>query len=110
MAEYVHPALPPKVQLEKWEQIYFSDEENFDVLLIEAYQAGADHELEACCEWLRKQGYLNVATGLQKDRRPKPLSLKKKAILAIETAIVDGRLSTLAGDVVRDALDLIKEE
>jgi hypothetical protein len=46
-----------------------------------AYAAGADAELEACCEWMEVQerlpGYL--ANDLRKARRPKPLSLKQQA-------------------------------
>lgn len=114
MTEYVHPVFPPKPQLEKWEQLYFSNEENLDVLLIEAYQSGADHELAECFSAIEKlKWFANPEFRTQQlynIRRPKPPSLKEKAILAIETAVTDGRLSPVVGDVVREALDLIKEE
>jgi hypothetical protein len=41
-------------------------------LINQAYAAGADRELEACCEWLQDPD-LNVDTyKLRADRRPKP--------------------------------------
>jgi hypothetical protein len=56
-----------------------------DVLLIlEAFQAGADQELEACVEWLvANQWFLPEGKGLttfRAVRRPKPPSLKEQAI------------------------------
>lgn len=114
MAEYVHPVLPPKPQLEKWEQLYFSNEENLDVLLIQAYQSGADYELDECCNTIEEFKWFVTPKfrleQLVKVRRPKPPSLKEEAIFAIDSAIADGRLSPVVGDTVRKALDLIKEE
>ena len=52
-----------------------------DVLLIlEAFQAGAEQELEACCELLKADGYKGKAIDLRNARRPKPPSLKEQAI------------------------------
>ena len=56
-----------------------------DVLLIlEAFQAGADQELEACCEWLDKEIGPVDSCDLRADRRPKPPSLKEQALKALE--------------------------
>jgi hypothetical protein len=75
-----HPAIPPSDLLKKWEDKWFDEEEHADVLLIQAYQAGADEELEACCEWLQDPD-LNVDTyKLRAFRRPKPPSLKEQAL------------------------------
>jgi hypothetical protein len=66
-----HPAIPPADQLKKWEDKWFDEEEHADVLLIQAFQAGADQELEACCEWVTME---TPADGvhLRAARRPSP--------------------------------------
>jgi hypothetical protein len=52
-----------------------------DVLLIlEAFQAGADQELEACCTWLSDHGYIAADPELRDARRSKALSLKEQAL------------------------------
>ena len=48
--------------------------------IAQAHQAGADQELEACCEWIRDSDGYDAALGLRADRRPKPLSLKEQAL------------------------------
>lgn len=80
-----HPITPPPELLKSWEDRHFDEEENVDLLLIEAYQAGADQELDACCEYLRR-----CAAWEPEDvdefcaaRRLKPLSLKKQALDAL---------------------------
>ena len=53
-----------------------------------AAQWGADQELEACIEWLREYHQGKCAGGtenLRRSRRPKPPSLKQKALEALET-------------------------
>ena len=47
-----------------------------------AYAAGADAELEACVEWFDRRipGYEMVADQIRAARRPKPPSLKQKAL------------------------------
>jgi hypothetical protein len=56
-------------------------------MLIQAYQAGADQELEACCEWLKDTAHVGIDFELINARRPKPLSLKKVAYDALDTYI-----------------------
>jgi hypothetical protein len=50
-------------------------------IAIRAAQWGADQELEACCEWT--QGYAECGDSLRAARRPKPPSLKKQALKAV---------------------------
>jgi hypothetical protein len=58
-----------------------------------AAQWGADQELEACCEWLHWQ---NLAThselipSLRAARRPKPPSLKEKALEGLTRLVSTG--------------------
>ncbi len=65
-----HPAIPPSDQLKKWEDQWFNEEEHADVLLIQAFQAGADQELEACCHEV--QNMYSGGSRLRAARRPSP--------------------------------------
>jgi hypothetical protein len=87
MTEQTHPMIPPTELLGQWEDDWFNEREHADVLLVNAYAAGAlagaDQELEACCEWLQDLE-LNVDTcKLRAARRPNPLSLKEQAMQAL---------------------------
>jgi hypothetical protein len=86
-----HPAIPPADQLKKWEDQWFDEEEHPDVLLIQAFQAGADQELEACCEefsrfWDETELVTldDVLKRLRAARRPKPPSLKEQALELVD--------------------------
>lgn len=76
---------PPADLLKRWEDAWFDEEEHPDFLLIQAFQAGADQELEACLEWLDKNlpGYDACKGSLRKARRPKPPSAKEQALFAL---------------------------
>jgi hypothetical protein len=56
---------------------------NLDAIQL-AYQAGADQELEACCELLRQFGLNETSLKLQRIRRPKPPSLKEQALKTVD--------------------------
>ena len=79
-------------------------------LILEAFAAGADQELEACCEWLDFYSATSTARGLRAARRPKPPSLKDQALLAIDVAVADGRLSPDVSKVVRRALEALPND
>ena len=81
----------PSDLLKNWEDRFHDDNENVDVLLIEAYEAGhragADQELEACLEWLNNTDVddsQEAAKDLRDARRPKPPSLKEQALATLE--------------------------
>ena len=109
-----HPAIPPSDQLKKWEDKWFDEEEHPDVLLIQAFQAGADMELEACCELILSElrGQLRPAQRIVDDlraaRRPKPLSLKAQALGILDDAhrgdLGDDEITT-----IRRALEALPE-
>jgi len=89
MTEQQHPMVPPSELLKQWEDDWFEERENADVLLVNAYAAGAlagaDAELEACCAFAESQpwGLVNgphVADLIRAARRPKPPSLKEQAL------------------------------
>jgi hypothetical protein len=70
-----------------------------------AYQAGADQELEACCKWTAIVG---GAEALRATRRPQPPSLKEQA-LAVLTQYMTGEtiLTKDSVDTIRRALEAL---
>jgi hypothetical protein len=110
-----HPAIPPSDQLKKWEDKWFDEEEHPDVLLIQAFQAGADQELEACVEWLGdapvvwdNNGDLHPGSYLRDARRPKP-SLKQQAMCALIDGIARGGNDPSDIETIRRALEALPE-
>ena len=86
MIEQQHPMVPPNTLLNDWKSDWF--DVNEDVLLSQAYQAGADAELEACCEWLIAWDTCEgekLASFLREGRRPST-SLKQQALKTLEDA------------------------
>ena len=83
-----HPMVPPNILLNNWESDWFNERENVDVLLIQAYQAGADAELDACVKWLEAEDSF-LGGELRAERRPTPQSLKEQALEDLEILIAD---------------------
>lgn len=90
MTNQQHPITPPEQLLERWWCRHIDEEESFDVLLTEAYQAGADQELEACCKLFESNSVCGTkfqrrssVRDLRDKRRPKPPSLKEQAFTAM---------------------------
>jgi hypothetical protein len=71
--------------------------------IAQAYQKGADQELEACCEWLdRNNQWAQVDIDELRDaRRPKPPSLKEQAlrVLVENGTNLDGRMELDSADI-----------
>ena len=104
---------PPDHLLRKWEELIIDEEQNVDVVLYEAFQAGADQELEACCMWLSREvcdGW-GLRQQLRAARRPKPPSLKEQALEALDQA--DKGLNESEwqqrSDTIRRALEALPE-
>jgi hypothetical protein len=108
-----HPITPPDELLRSWENRHFDEEENLDLLLIEAYQAGADQELEEFCAeviWLEGSA---LAAKLRDRRRPKPPSLKEQALTALHavaTGANDTREQHQDLDTIRKALEALSND
>ena len=48
-----HPMLPTQEQFAEWDSEYFDGEgQNFDVMMIKAFQAGSDWQLKEVIKWL----------------------------------------------------------
>jgi hypothetical protein len=105
-----HPITPPLELVQQWMDEYIKTKPNCagpELIANRAAQWGADQELEACCEWLdRNNQWARVDLDeLREGRRPNPLSIKEQALLAIDTAVADDRLSADVANVVRRALN-----
>ena len=107
---------PPEHLLGKWESLIIDEEEHVDVVLHEAFQAGADQELEACCEWFLLEGWHpDHPNKLRAARRPKTPSLKEQALQALEAAdfadypVIGTILTTDQHALIRTALEMLPD-
>ena len=97
-----HPIAPTPELVEQWVSLAceYEGNETWIDLATQAARWGADQELEACCEWLQDPD-LNVDTDkLRAARRPKPPSLKERAL--------DAQMRMWNGGVTRDDWELVR--
>jgi len=86
-----------------------------DVLLIlEAFQAGADQELEACVEWFDSQSLVyhrDLEEELRAARRTKLPSLKEQALAALERYEAEEWCEEMTFDssIIRRALEALND-
>jgi hypothetical protein len=104
---------PPPELVKQWATAspVQSNDENWAYEFFIAHHAaqwGADQELEACVKLLELSDK-NARDFLYSARRPKPPSLKERALLAIDIAVADDRLSADVANVVRRALEQLPE-
>ena len=107
-----HPITPPPELLKRWEDDWFDEREHADVLLIQAFQAGADQELEACIGLLVQSEGNDAREFLRAARRPKPPSLKEQALEALERQClrsISPLVSTSDLDTILRALEALPE-
>jgi len=105
---------PPPELVKQWATAspVQSNDENWAYEFFIAHHAaqwGADQELEACCHYFARDLRESLALELRAVRRPKPPSLKERALLAIDIAVADDRLSADVANVVRRALEQLPE-
>jgi hypothetical protein len=119
MTNQEHPITPPPEELlDKWEGKWhhYQGQYTYEMFMAEqAAQWGADQELEACCEVVNRwigpwHPGIKLPDRLRVARRPKPPSLKEQALLAIDTAVADERLSADVASVVRRALEALPND
>jgi hypothetical protein len=103
-----HPITPPPHLIEQWMQ----DHSTKYGLARKAAQWGANQELEACCEWLVSEGWFKyeheAVEDLRTARRPKPPSLKDRALQAW-AAVEAGTDDQTAMAVIRRALEQLDD-
>ena len=102
---------PPPELVQQWDtegrhQDYCTVTEH---IATRAAQWGADQELEACCEWFKKEGWNPChPEALHAARRPKPPSLKEQAL---ETLKYPKDLwSENEVDTIRRAIETLPDE
>lgn len=93
-----HPITPPIELLKYWESQHFDYGENVDFLLIQAYQAGADQELEECCKLFESNSVCGTkfqrsssVRDLRNKRRPQP----KKVSMTVSITGTEEELQSL---------------
>jgi hypothetical protein len=82
-----HPITPPPELVQQWWDDFNGAFYEFEAITATVFQAGADQELEACCEWLEQQtlcGHQDLLPSFCAARRPKPPSLKEQALEALD--------------------------
>lgn len=109
-----HPITPPPELFKQWEGVPRS------LAFEAAYRAGADMELEACCEWLETGLYdfsieaiaPSMTKRLRAARRPKPSSLKEQALALIDecTDPHGDYLDDNALTIIRRALEALPDD
>ena len=108
-----HPITPPPELVQQWweesnyQQHTGSEAEEYVVSM--AAQWGADQVLEACCEWLNRQGRFVISKELRAALRPKPPSLKEQALDELHISFDRGYLKKEAADTIRRALEQLDD-
>ena len=94
MTDQQHPITPPPELVQEWLTEFYGSPtapgESTQQVAARAAQWGADTELEACCEAIKDLEWFEDPrirlAELRAVRRPKPPSLKKQALKALEEA------------------------
>ena len=106
-----HPITPPPELVKQWaisSPIQHSDELWVYELFIarQASRWGADQELEACCEFDATVYSTDCADKLRRHRRPKPPSLKERALSELDAL---ENMGTCNSDTIRRALEKLDD-
>lgn len=117
-----HPITPPPELVHQWHKeackdpcngSTFFESKTLKHIATQAARWGADQELEACCRhisnWFATPEFR--MTELRTARRPKPPSLKDKALLQLDTLNADLAMHGLGCDLsqIRRALEGLPE-
>ena len=101
-----HPITPPPELVDQW-----FDGDEYE-LATQAARWGADTELEACVKWLLDENYTGISFDLRSTRRPKPPSLKERALQALghlDKGAEPQMDTTEAVDTIRRALESLPD-
>jgi len=106
-----HPIAPPPELVQQWTTSLDCPESwgpKNQWIADKAAQWGADQELEACCEWLDREGWSGESRQLRAARRPSPPSLKKQALALLDKA-EDPSWDINDFSIVRQALEQLND-
>ena len=113
-----HLVPPPLELVEEWKRTAphpINEREHYHYITLCAAQWGADQELEACVDWMKRMGYWGddgkAIPLLRAARRPKPLSLKEQALLQLDTLNADLTMHGRGCDLsqIRRALEALDD-
>ena len=91
MTQQQHPVPPPPELVQQWfDEGYGLPGSISEYVATRAAQWAADQELEACCEWLDREGWSGESRQLRAARRPKPPSLKERSLKHLDVMERDG--------------------
>ena len=103
-----HPITPPPELIQKWSE-QFEAGRSLYAMFEDIYRAGADAELEACCEWLNYEDRGFWGCKLRAARRPKPPSWKELALKSLkdigDACESEGFCRANEMDIIRRALE-----
>ena len=114
-----HPITPPPERFKQWEDDILNERDNVDHVLDCAWKdgflAGADQELEACCEYIGGEGKWfdnpwHRLAELRAARRPKPPSPKEEALRVLENLIETRRIVDPEYQALRHALEALPND
>jgi len=111
-----HPITPPPELVQQWLMERPKGEYVHTYMTTQAAQWGADHELEACVNWLADPctaDMPSLASDLRYSRRPKAPTFKEQAMLVLveHGSNLDGRMELDAADIdtIRRALEALDD-
>ena len=106
-----HPITPPLDLVAAWCREADDNEPMFPQVAAKAAQWGAEQEIEAICERLEYLGWHSAVQDIRATRRPKSPSLKRVALLQLDTLNADLGLEGKGVDLsqIRRALEQLND-
>ena len=111
MTNQTHPITPPSELYERWYNESPCDDELglLEYVATQAARWGADHELEACVNYIDNNMSGNKAREFRAIRRPKPPSLKEQALAELEILSDYAHGLGCSESAIRRALEALPE-
>ena len=109
-----HPITPPPELVHQWHKEAckdpyhggtFFESKTLKHIATQAARWGADHELEACVNYIDNNMSGNKARAFRAIRRPKPPSLKEQALIELGDIYNRNKIDDVSYDTIRLALE-----
>jgi hypothetical protein len=104
-----HPITPPPELIQRWSE-QFEAGRSLYAMFEDIYRAGADAELDACCELLNDFNTYHLVELLRAACTRKPPSLKEQALALVEQHEDGWRPSPKDWDTIRLALEALPDD
>ena len=109
-----HPITPPPELVQQWASKFYgtiiAPGEVRIAIATQAARWGANIELDACCEHLKRiWSPSDTIDSLRTARRPKPPSLKAQALSEVAAAVAGGNITPERGAKIRLALEQLND-